>query len=78
VAFTPDGRTLASGDGDWDRPGEIKLWNAANWRERQSLRHSGEVLCLAFSPDGRRLAAGSWDKTVRIWELDRSVASPKK
>src|SRR5207244_2029332 len=67
VAFAPDGKTLASGNGDWNRPGTIKLWNTADWRPRGSLPHTGEVLCLAFSPSGRHLAAGSWDKTVKLW-----------
>ena len=69
VAFSPDGRTLASGDGDWNRPGDVRLWDTATWRERTALRHSGEVLCLAFAPRGSRLAAGGWDRTVKVWDF---------
>jgi len=69
VAFTPDGKLLASGGGDWNKPGEIRLWEVGTWRERATLQHTGEVLCLAVAPDGRSLAAGSWDRTVRIWDL---------
>jgi WD40 repeat protein len=69
VAFTPDGKTLASGDGDWDRPGEVKLWSVETAKEVATLEHSGEVLCVAISPDGAYLAAGSWDKTIKLWEL---------
>src|SRR5262249_8427916 len=48
VAFSPDGKILASGDGDWNQPGGVKLWGVATWRERVTLPHTGEVLCLAF------------------------------
>jgi WD40 repeat protein len=70
VAFSPDGKTLASGDGDWNQPGHVKLWDVATWRERDTCQHTGEVLCLAFALDGKTLAAGSWDKTIRLWDVD--------
>jgi WD40 repeat protein len=69
LAFSPDGRTLASGAGDWDRPGEVRLWDVAGWRQRTTLKHTGEVLCLAFAPDGRFLAAGGWDRNIQLWSL---------
>ncbi|QDU19006.1 WD domain, G-beta repeat [Urbifossiella limnaea] len=71
VGFSADGRTLASGDGDWHRPGDVRLWNTADWTERAALRHTGEVLALAFDPTRPRLAAGSWDKPVKVWTLPR-------
>ena len=74
VAFTPDGKTLASAGGDWNKPGEVRLWNVGAWTERTVLKHTGEVLCMAISPDGRYLAAGSWDRTVRVWELRKAPA----
>jgi WD40 repeat protein len=73
VAFTPDGKTLASGGGDWNKPGEVRLWKVETWKEWAKLQHTGEVLCLAISPDGHYLAAGSWDRTVRIWKLDGAM-----
>jgi WD40 repeat protein len=69
LTFFPDGKILASGDGDWDQPGEVKFWDVATGQERATLRHTGEVLCLAISPDGKTLAAGSWDKTIRVWDI---------
>src|SRR5262249_13802857 len=42
VAFTPDGRTLVSGDGDWDRPGDVKLWDVDAAKERAALKQTGE------------------------------------
>lgn len=70
VRFTPDGKTLVSAGGDWNQPGEVRRWNAADWKEQPKLMHSGEVISLAISPDGRRLAAGSWDRSVRVWKVD--------
>src|SRR5207302_1635409 len=42
IAFTPDGKTLATGGGDWNQPGEVRLWDTATWRERDRLKHTGE------------------------------------
>ena len=56
VAFSPDSKTLASGD--WS--GVVKLWSAASLQEVASLEgHSDKVRCLAFSPDGQSLATGA-------------------
>jgi WD40 repeat protein len=69
VAFSPDGRTLAAGCGDWEGPGEVRLYDAAKGIAMATLKHTGEVLTVAFSPDGKRLAAGARDRTVKVWEL---------
>src|SRR2546422_1065184 len=69
VAFSPDGKTLASGGGG-SGPGEIKLWDVATGKERAALKgHTRGVTSVAFSPDGKTLASGDDDQTIRLWDV---------
>jgi WD40 repeat protein len=62
VAFSPDGQTLAVGDGD----GDLTLWNAATGQTIAELSESSAVNTLAFSPDGKQLAIAQRDNVELI------------
>jgi RNA polymerase sigma factor (sigma-70 family) len=65
LAYSPDGRMLASGSAD----GTVWVWDAGTGRELCALRgHGREVTSLVFSPDGKVLASGSRDHTIRTWD----------
>jgi WD40 repeat protein/serine/threonine protein kinase len=65
VAFSPDGKRLASGSQD----GTAKVWDAQTGQELLSLKgHTNFVLSVVYSPDGKRLASAGEDNTIKVWD----------
>ena len=75
VAYSPDGKTIASGSMD----GTVQLWDAAIGKQKARLKHTSGILSLipwyyvpvnsvAYSPDGNTVAVASWDRKLRLWD----------
>ncbi|HMZ06291.1 MAG TPA: WD40 repeat domain-containing protein [Anaerolineales bacterium] len=71
LVFSPDGKTLAMGMGDWHfckESGPIELWNVDTWNLQQTMVEEFNCIGdLIFSPSGKYLAVSNFD--VIVWEI---------
>ncbi|MFW9259946.1 NB-ARC domain-containing protein [Nostoc sp. CALU 546] len=66
VAFSPNGKLLATGDTN----GEIRLYDVANSQQLLTCKgHAGWVWSVTFSSDDQVLASGSNDQTIKLWDI---------
>jgi RNA polymerase sigma factor (sigma-70 family) len=78
VAFSPDGRTVASGAND----GIVRIWRVRDGALLQTMEgHTRPVSDIAFLQDGTLLVSGSLDRTVNVWRISdgallRRLAEP--
>jgi tricorn protease-like protein/mono/diheme cytochrome c family protein len=74
IAFSPDGKWLATASGDPAVSGAVKLWIAepsgGGKLVRDLLETTDSVFGVAFSPDGKLIGAVGADRAMRIWEVE--------
>lgn len=72
LAFSPDGKTLATGGGEPSRSGELFLWNVEKRElvKRLPDAHSDTIFDIEFSRDGKKILTGAADKFVKVHEVE--------
>jgi dipeptidyl aminopeptidase/acylaminoacyl peptidase len=74
VAYSPDGRWLATAGGDPGQYGAARLWVAepggGGKPVRDLVESADSLFAVAFSPDSKLVAAGGADRAIRVWEVE--------
>src|SRR6185369_7861321 len=70
VAFSPDGKRIVGGSGEFYEPGAVKVWDAASGQEILTLKGHDLSTSMAFRLDGKRLASASGDGTAKVWDAN--------
>src|SRR5262249_15435790 len=72
LSFSTDGRYLAAASSN-----TVRLWEVESGEALATLKgHANLVWCVAFLDGGRLLASGSEDRTVKVWDVARTLAEP--
>lgn len=67
LAFSPDGKWLAAGE----RDGKLRLFTASEGASVTSQdAHTNGIYGIAFSPDSQSVATASFDRTIKVWQLE--------
>ncbi len=71
LAFSRDGKWLATGGGEASRSGELFIWDVAAQTMAKDFKdaHSDTVMSIEFSRDGKYLVTGAADKFVKLWDI---------
>jgi hypothetical protein len=71
LRFSPDGTRLAVAGGQPSAKGDLRIYHVSDWRLLAVLRgHEDVVFSISWRPDGNQLASASFDKTIRIWDME--------
>ena len=74
IAYSPDGKWLATASGDPGQFGRATLWLAepdgGGKPVRELVESTDSVFAVAFSPDGKRVAVGGADRAIRVFEVE--------
>ncbi|KAF9460308.1 WD40-repeat-containing domain protein [Collybia nuda] len=80
VVFLPDGKSIASGSKDktirmWDLETDTGIKkHSSTTIKKHSDGHAHVVQSVAISSDGKNIVSGSYDKTIRLWDVETGIA----